>query len=562
MAGIHLMNHGVDSEFFVRVQEIVSQQLSVRRCKLCPDGIPVALRIDEQLTADEYRISAQGEIVAQSRCAILAGIGRYLRESRFDGEGGFEPARQEFSLIPTKAVRGMYLASHFYNFYHAGPLKEIYEIVAGMALQGGNAIQLWYDMHHYPSIDDPESVEMIERLRAIYKYAKELGMKICIGGLANEAFAGTPENIRAEWSVQNGYKSAPVGHYHVEICPGKPGGMEEILRQRRQMLRAFADLKPDYFSYWPYDQGGCTCKDCAPWGANGFMKLAPAMWKLLQEEIPGAAMLCGVWRFDIFTDGEWDAFQKKMESGKYDFFDYLYGYFFENEKIPEIVSSGKMKMLSFPEISMRGSVPWGGFGANPMPAYLQEMEEANSNLYEGGFPYSEGIFEDINKSIILGFGTGQYQSARDILRDYVRYEFGVREPDEIVDILYDMEETLERHRYDQDNEIQDYPRKAPTEDTVYRFEIVNPEKIDSIYERTMRVNATIPEEMRKSWKWRIIYLRAVIDHELIHGGGIASDLCEECYQELIDLYHVEKGEYSVAPPTREAMMANRGGFLL
>jgi hypothetical protein len=25
---------------------------------------------------------------------------------------------------------------------------------------------------------------------------------------------------------------------------------------------------------WPYDQGGCTCSHCAPWGTNGFLKVA------------------------------------------------------------------------------------------------------------------------------------------------------------------------------------------------------------------------------------------------------------------------------------------------
>lgn len=562
MAGIHLMNHGVDSEFFERVAEIVLQQLELRRCELCPDGVPVALRIDEQLAADEYRISAQGEIVAQSRCGILAGIGRYLREARFDGQGGFEPSRSEFALIPKKAIRGMYLATHFFNYYHAAPMDEMRRCIAEIALRGGNAIQAWYDMHHYTGIDDPHSVEMIERIKSICRYAKSIGMKICLCTLANEAFDGTPEAIRAEWIAQNGYKYAPVGHFHVEICPNKPGGMDEIIKQRRQMLRAFAALKVDFVSMWPYDQGGCTCKRCAPWGANGFLKIAPEFWKAVQEEAPGAKLLCGVWYLDHFVDGEWEAFQKQMATGKYDFFSYLYGYFFENEPIPEMVASGKRKMLGFPEISMRGSTPWGGFGANPLPAYLERMEKENGALYEGGFPYSEGIFEDINKSIMLGFASGEYDSVRDILRDYVKYEFGAEQAEDVVDILYDMEETLDRHRYDQNGDMEDYPHKPPTEETVYHFEIVRPEKIESIYERTMRADDSLPESLKRNWKWRIVYLRAIIDHELLHGNGVASDVCEDCYRELIELYHVQNGEYSVTPPTRESMMANRGGFLL
>ena len=314
------------------------------------------------------------------------------------------------------------------------PLRRVYDILDGMALRGCNALMAWYDMHHYTGVNDPESEKMIHRLKSIYRYALKLGMKLCFGTLANEAFDGTPDALKADWHAVNGYKTQPVGHYHVEICPNAPGGMEEILRQRRDVLRAFSDIPFDYVSYWPYDQGGCTCEKCAPWGANGFLKLAPEYRRVVEEEMPGAQILCATWGFDRFIDGEWDAFYQRMKDPSFQYFAYLFGYFSSEEEVPDFIRQGDMpggkKMLSFPEISMRCAVPWGGFGANPMPMHFEKNERETGKYYEGGFPYSEGIFEDINKSLMLGFATGQYTSAYQILLDYARYEFCTAHPEE------------------------------------------------------------------------------------------------------------------------------------
>jgi hypothetical protein len=158
-------------------------------------------------------------------------------------------------------------------------------------------------MHQYLGIDDPESTVMVARLKQIYRHARELGMKIVFGTLSNEAFSGTPDAIKAKWQPINGYKQLQ-GHYHVEICPSAEGGLEEILRQRRQVLDKFSVIPFDFVSYWPYDQGGCTCAKCKPWGANGYLKIAPEFKKIVDDVMPTARILCSTWYFDHFIDGE------------------------------------------------------------------------------------------------------------------------------------------------------------------------------------------------------------------------------------------------------------------
>ncbi|HNZ97752.1 MAG TPA: glycosyltransferase family 2 protein, partial [Thermoanaerobaculia bacterium] len=48
-------------------------------------------------------------------------------------------------------------------------------------------------------------------------------------GLANEAYANSPVELRADWTAgHDGYHHPPGGHYHVEICPSRDGGAELI----------------------------------------------------------------------------------------------------------------------------------------------------------------------------------------------------------------------------------------------------------------------------------------------------------------------------------------------
>ena len=58
---------------------------------------------------------------------------------------------------------------------------------------------------------------------------------------------------------------------------------------------------------------------------------------------------------------------------------------------------GQLPMVGFPEISMYETFPWGGFGATPLPRHFPSQWDAVKLRSSGGFPYSEGISEDLNK---------------------------------------------------------------------------------------------------------------------------------------------------------------------
>ena len=84
---------------------------------------------------------------------------------------------------------------------------------------------------------------------------------------------------------------------------------------------------------------------------------------------------------------------------------------------------GQLPLLNFPEISMWGQNPWGGYGANPLPGRLQRLWNQTQHKLAGGFPYSEGIYEDINKVICSQLYWDGYRPTLDAVKDYIAFEF-------------------------------------------------------------------------------------------------------------------------------------------
>jgi hypothetical protein len=232
---------------------------------------------------------------------------------------------------------------------------------------------------------------MLERLRAILKTARELGLRTALTTIADEGYANSPVELRADWSAgHDGYTSPPGGHYHVELCPNKPGAIELELKWFQERFDAFEDIGIDYLWLWPYDQGGCTCWLCKPWGANGFLKISEPAARLFRTRFPRGKVVLSTWYFDHFTSGEWDGITEAFRKNPPDWVDYVLAD--DIGGVPRYVLEkgvpGGKPLVGFPEISMYGMNPWGGFGANPMPERFQRLwDEARIKL-DGGFPYS------------------------------------------------------------------------------------------------------------------------------------------------------------------------------
>jgi hypothetical protein len=520
----------------------IQQRCGAQVTESGPADLVLQLRLDPTLSAEGFRISdgPQGEIVIAGCDArgLLYGVGKLLRASRYAPDA-FLPGDWRGVSAPQTPVRGIYFATHFNNFYHEAPVQEIERYVEELALWGFNALSVWFDMHHFHGIDDPAATAMIERLRAILGAAKRIGLGASLTLLANEAYANSPVALRADWTAgHDGYFRGPEGHYHVELCPSKAGAQELLLRWVDEKLAAFAGIDLDYLWIWPYDQGGCTCGQCAPWGANGFLRMAEPIARRFRAAFPRGKVILSTWYFDHFTHGEWEGLAKAF-AGRPDWADYLmaddYG-----DRFPDYPiwhgAPGNLPMVGFPEISMYQCNPWGGYGANPFPAHLQAVWDQAKDHLAGGFPYSEGIYEDINKAICAQFYWDKGRPARDTAREYIAFEYSPDVVDDVMAAIDILEHNL--------------PRGYRPEVDGGRIDLPHTERAAEALARMQRADAQLSPPARAAWRWRVLFLRALIDHELALHTGRISDTCQQAFDELRTIYFAQNALEWVAPPTR------------
>ena len=540
----------INIEIACKSTELVKKTKAILRERGADQTGRVILAMEAGIGAEGFRIEEAGpatvRIIGNDECGLLYGAGKFLRDPAWRG-----------TSVPEKPIRAIYFASHFHNFYHDAPIEKVERYIEDLALWGCNTLTVWFDMHHYTGIKDPAAQKMIVRLRAMLRAAESVGMRPGLMLLANESYSTSPEELRADWtSGHDGYFAEPWGHYHVEICPNQPGGLELILRWREEMLDAFQDVNFGFVVIWPYDQGGCTCSRCAPWGANGFLTVAEPLARRLRQRYPAAKIVMSTWYFDHFIKGEWEGLSRVF-STKPDWVDFVMAD--DCGGFPEYPLKhglpGGLPALNFPEISMVGMGPWGGFGANPRLAHWQDYWNSVGDRLAGGFPYSEGIFEDINKVLQLQLNWNSRRTTREIAREYAASEFAPDVADEVVTVMLALEESL-NHGLDSATVLKvlktggwDKVKGEPP--SIYWLpKVVTPEHSANTLRR---VDSRLPKAARQAWRWRILFLRALLDEALHRSGGRPTRLSDDYFEELVQISCAENAEMIVSPVSRRQL---------
>jgi hypothetical protein len=510
-----------------------------RRCsaKVANGGsapFTLELAVEPGIGKEGFRIAdgPQGavRIVGNDERGVLYGVGRFLRNSRY--ERGFAPGAWRGVSGPEKPLRGIYFATHFYNYYQTAPIQDEERYVEELALWGVNSVAVWYDMHHFKGFTDPEAVAFRGRLKRILQAARHCGIGVGLMVIGNEAYADSPKEFRADPRAQRG------GFYDVAICPNKPGGLDYTLKIMGELFDWACDLQPEYVCIWPYDQGGCGCDQCRPWGANGFLKCAENVAGLARRKLPGVRILLSTWMFDA---NEWQGL-KRAFSPKPDWADIIL------TESPGFAREGitGMPTVGFPEISMEGMFPWGGFGASPQPQRFQAAWNAVKDKKAGGYPYSEGIFEDINKVIWAQLYWNSAAPVADTLNEYIAYEYSPTVVDEARKVIAALEQN---HHY----------RWWPGELAGVKLQYdwfpsrgVKPQAdpgAEEAYVTVKRVDDRLAPWARGSWRWRILYLRALLDSELKINGGKPTPACQKAFRELSKIYGLtDKADPVIRPP--------------
>ena len=521
------------------IGQIVARQIQQRcEAKVVKEGEApptVELSVAPGIGAEGYRIEdRQGggvRIVGNDARGLLYGAGKFLRTSRYD-QNGFTPSAWRGTSVPTKTARGIYFATHFHNYYHDAPIPEIERYVEDLALWGLNELVVWYDAHHFNGADDPDAVKFRTRLHAIMEAAKRIGMDVSLLVIGNEAYANSPGALRVTPGGGRG------GYYPCAVCPSKPEGMKYILKILGEEFDWAADLKPRSVWIWPYDQGGCGCAECKPWGSKGFMKCVAEVGKLARKKIPGTQIVLSTWLMDA---AEWREIKGALAHNK----DLATALVLEPIHGPAIAQGDtSLPIFGFPEISMHETFPWGGFGATPLTARAQTLWNTAKGVSAGGFPYSEGIYEDLTKVVYSQFYWND-QPVAETVKEYIAFEFS---PD-VVDDVAGVVKTLEQNHH---------MRWWPGELEGVKLEMdwfpskgVKPQAdpgAAEAYATMQRINGLLTPQTKKAWRWRQLYLRALLDAELKANGGKPNERCNEAFAELIKIYHAEKASGTIRPP--------------
>ncbi len=539
--GIHELRVNIDatanplvSRTFAVLKDRIEQRCSVRVVE-AGTAAEIILTVDDSLPPDAFRIDQAGEAVRVSGGSprgLLYGVGKFLRTSRYDG--AFQPSPWRGTSVPRASLRGMYFATHFHNWYHQAPASEISRYMEDLALWGVNAVMVAFPMINLQDWNDPQAEPAMAMVRLYARTAKDLGLQFATG-VGNTMFIGAPKNIRATPLPDPTHRRGNSGH---PICPSNPEGHAYLMDNTRRLFERLSDIGIDILCHWPYDEGGCACEKCMPWGSNGYLKLSRDLTQLGRSYFPNLKAVLSTWMFDTPPEGEWQGLTDALarENG---WLDYILADAHEDfPRYPlDVCVPGNLPLLNFPEISMWGNWPWGGFGAHPLPARFQRLWDQVKPVVQGGFPYSEGIYEDMNKAVVAQFYWDRDRSARSTLEEYIAYEFGSGVTQDVLAVI-DILET--------------------TTGTAFRKEPVDTDAVRHACQLAEAVDARLPGWARQNWRWEILRLRTVLDRERFAGEGLETPAAEAAMVRLMEIYHCQMEtddpyHHRVRPPLRRAV---------
>jgi len=477
------------------------------RIKLDSTGDEMRLELNVDATlgkVESYEITREEntwKISGSDEMGLYYGIGKFLHTATWTDEK-FIPKTTAGVQTPDCSYRAIYFSVHFYNWYQMALIEDLKKYLRDMLLWGYNVVMLIIPLVNISSTEDGIFRTSVERTRVIFQLAKEYGMKLCLGITPNQGVLSTPDELLA--GKLEGFPNAGK-----LVCPSNPNGMAHLKEIWCKMLEQYTDIGLDYIQLWPYDEGGCSCEECHPWGANGYCKASIGVYEEARKYYPNAKYVVGTWLFDQpESRGEYQTLYERL-TGDMSWVDYLivdaYGdypkYPLEHEPVKPVVN--------FPEMSMWGLYPWGGFGANPLPQRFQRLWDSSKYILDGGMPYSEGIYEDITKIQFIGYYWNRNRNWKDILAEYINYEYDAEVCSQVVEMMECIEE----------NHTEVQAERRPNLETAVRAERLARE-----------ADAILSDRAKNSWRWRILYIRALLDRKRYeyfetHHMGTADDFC-------------------------------------
>jgi hypothetical protein len=124
------------------------------------------------------------------------------------------------------------------------------------------------------------------------------------------------------------------------------------------------------------------------------------------------------------------------------------------------------------------------------PQLLRQLAANLRGHVAGGVPYSEGIFEVVNKFFWTQFYGQADRPTDDILAEYATYYLDLDSAADAVRLC---------HLFEKMN-----PRR--------NWKVQNLKEADEAWTLAQAIDGRLPAWAKTSWRWRILYIRAAIEH--------------------------------------------------
>jgi hypothetical protein len=529
--------------------------------------IVLQLRINTSLGEEAYSISnlegvfgpAAGSVVIAGGDArgLLYGAGRLLRASSYDGPRStpFTPGKWRGAAQPALpgSFRAHYFAVHYDNFYQSAPEDAVATYMEDIALWGVNTIIVGlpgpgtFSPGKSTVVEGaPQLAVLINRTRSLLRLAVDIGLSPGVVFAPNQGYdAGTATHREGHSPFPHTPFPDPLrvrGDLGALTCPFK--GHAYLLELRKKLITQYKDIGLDWFVFWPYDEGGCGCSDDWPWGGKGFPRISSKMATMGREVFPKLRTVVSTWCFDkpVVNGSEYagmDAFIKaEVGASSASTSNFSFAMVDDHGDFPLWPLEqgggklGGLPLLNFPEISMWGRGPWGGWGANPLPTRFEGLWAQTKGKVVGGMPYSEGIYEDMNAVIAWQHYWDSSRNANETLRDYVSFEYSAKAEDVegIMEAIGLLELTWPGGPHDlgTNTALAALATKA--------------------YALLGDVDKRLSTQAKAAWRWRILLLRAEIDATIVANPGkmYGPVLCRD-FAELTAIQHVNKSDRCGVP---------------
>ena len=492
---------------YAKIYPIVKKHIEDRCTTVCVNNepAPFVLRfaLDTTVPAEGFRLTNTENgitITGADFLALMYGAGQFLHKSQYSTEG-IIPTAWRGQSVPATGKRMIFFAQHFHNWYQRCSADEIREHIEDLVLWGINGVVSVFSCLNLTSWEDPNLAELVDLFRKTLSAARAMNLKIGIE-YSNVDFMVPNKAVAADKK----YMISQTGNL---VCPSTEEGFayyQWMLSKILDYTDEFGGL--DFITIWSYDEGGCSCDKCWPWGGKGFYNMAHRISKYIKERYPKIEIWLATWylgRHPERQKDEWPLLYQHLQedAAKGDYWaDYLL--LETRDDYPAVfypVQHGQptehTKLLTFPDVSMTGITPWGAFGAICTPEMMKRQESPFAPHCNGGYLYTEGIFDDINKVITLGLYWDRDRSTDETLTDYCRYEYKGIDPQDFIQLVYLIERShLKTNRFD----------RQPC-DLQY---------CDAAWQLAQKINEAADENTKTYWRWRIVYIRAYLDKVRYH----------------------------------------------